>query len=307
MSTVIGLAPQAVFPAGALDRPQAAVPQPRVESPLFESVREAEVSARSENRRELNPDERRQDNQRGRPLNLPDNESAESARDRLETVRTSRQALESAERRGELSPEEQQRLEQLQELEQRDQEVRAHEQAHKAVAGQYAGPIRYEFVQGPDGRRYAVAGEVPIDLSPAPTPEETVAKMEQVRRAALAPAEPSDADRRIAAEATQLILDARAEAQRQQREEAELAAELREAERELQREAAETERVARQEQDRAAEDEENDAALDERREAVNTETEIRLARVQAAIAELLRNQGASLDQVSLGRHINSQI
>ncbi len=304
MSTVIGLAPQAVFPAGALERPQAAVPQPRIESPLFETVREAEATARSENRRELNPDERRQDNQRGRSLTLPD---SESARDRLDTVRNSREALEAAERRGELTREEQQRLEQLQELEQRDQEVRAHEQAHKAVAGQHAGPIRYEFVQGPDGRRYAVAGEVPIDLTPAPTPEETIAKMEQVRRAALAPAEPSDSDRRIAAEATQLILDARAEALRQQREEAEQASELREAERKLQQEAAEADRVARQEQDRAAEDEENDAALDERRDAVNTETEIKLARVQAAIAELLRNQGASLDQVSLGRNINSQI
>lgn len=52
------------------------------------------------------------------------------------------------------------------ELKQTDQEVRAHEQAHKNVAGPYAGAISYETVTGPDGREYAVAGEVQIDVSP---------------------------------------------------------------------------------------------------------------------------------------------
>lgn len=304
MSTVTGIAPQAVFPSAMLDRQQSpAVPLPRQDSLLFKPVNETESVSRSENRRELNPDERRQDNQRGRRLSSDNN----SAMDRLEPIRTSRQSLEAAERQGKLSPEETLRLEELQQLEERDREVREHEQAHKAVAGQYAGPIRYEFVQGPDGRRYAVAGEVPIDLSPAPTPEETIAKMEQVRRAALAPSEPSDDDRRIAAEATQLIQDARAEALRQQLAEAQESSELRETERSLEQARLEAEGAARQEQERAQEDEENDAALDERRAAVNTEVELRLARVQAAISELLRNQGASLDQVTLGRNINSQI
>ncbi|MCH8553105.1 MAG: hypothetical protein LAT62_14300 [Natronospirillum sp.] len=304
MSTVTGIAPQAVFPSGMLDRPQSpAVPTPRQDSLLFKPVNETEAASRSENRREINPDERRQDNQRGRRPSFAEG----SALDRLQPNRISRQALEAADRQGKLTPEEAQRLEELQQLETRDREVRAHEQAHKAVAGQYAGSIRYEFVQGPDGRRYAVAGEVPIDLSPAPTPEETINKMEQVRRAALAPSDPSDADRRIAAEATQLIQDARAEALRQQRAEAQASSELRETERSLEQTRLEAERTARQEQERAAEDEESDEALDERRAAVNTEVELRLARVQAAITELLRNQGASLDQVTLGRNINSQI
>ena len=74
-------------------------------------------------------------------------------------------------------------------LRQRDAEVRRHEQAHKSVGGQYAGAISYTYQSGPDGRRYAVGGEVPIDASPiSGDPEATILKLEQVRRAAkLAP------------------------------------------------------------------------------------------------------------------------
>lgn len=117
----------------------------------------------------------------------------------------------------ELSKEEQQQVE---ELRARDREVRQHEQAHKAAAGQYAtsGPT-YSFQQGPDGRRYAVGGEVGIDTSKAETPEATIRKMQQVRRAALAPAEPSAQDRRVAARATQTASAARAELAEQRRAE----------------------------------------------------------------------------------------
>ena len=98
-----------------------------------------------------------------------------------------------------LTPAEEQ---QVRELQQRDREVKAHEQAHLAVAGRHArGGASYTFAQGPDGRRYAVGGEVPIDVGAEPTPEASVAKMRTVRRAALAPAEPSPADRSIAAAA----------------------------------------------------------------------------------------------------------
>lgn len=98
------------------------------------------------------------------------------------------------------------------ELAARDREVRAHEQAHVAVGGQYAGTASYTYERGPDGRQYAVGGEVPISTSPvAGDPQATIDKMEQVRRAALAPAEPSSADRAIAAQAAQLIAQARVE------------------------------------------------------------------------------------------------
>ena len=102
----------------------------------------------------------------------------------------------------------------------RDAEVRRHEQAHKTVGGQYAGAISYTYQSGPDGRRYAVGGEVPIDVSPiSGDPEATILKLEQVRRAALAPAEPSSADQAVAAQASQGIQQARGELAQQRTEE----------------------------------------------------------------------------------------
>lgn len=103
--------------------------------------------------------------------------------------------------------------EELRELRKRDREVRRHEQAHKAAAGPHAnGGPRYEFVSGPDGRLYAVSGSVEIDTAPVPDdPEATLRKMRQVRRAALAPAEPSAEDRAVAAEASREAAAARAE------------------------------------------------------------------------------------------------
>jgi hypothetical protein len=108
-----------------------------------------------------------------------------------------------------LTPEEER---QVQELRQRDAEVRRHEQAHAAAGGQYAGAPSYEYQRGPDGRLYAVGGEVRIDTSPIPgNPQATIAKMQTVRRAALAPAQPSPQDQRVAAQAQREIASARAE------------------------------------------------------------------------------------------------
>ncbi len=120
----------------------------------------------------------------------------------------------------------------LAELASRDREVRAHEQAHAAVGGSYAGAPTYTFKNGPDGKRYAVGGEVSIDTSAvASDPEATLRKMEVVIRAALAPAEPSAQDRRVAAQATAQAAQARAELAQQQREEALADAEARAAQR----------------------------------------------------------------------------
>lgn len=91
-----------------------------------------------------------------------------------------------------------------------DTQVRAHEMAHVAVAGPYAkGGASFQFQKGPDGKSYAVGGEVPIDTSPEATPEATIAKMRVVRAAALAPADPSPQDRKVAAAATAAISGAR--------------------------------------------------------------------------------------------------
>ncbi len=104
-------------------------------------------------------------------------------------------------------------LEQVQELAQRDREVRAHEMAHLAVAGGYAqGGIKLKYATGPDGKRYAVGGEVAIDTAPVPgDPEATLAKARAIRAAAMAPSEPSAQDRRIAIEAARLMAQAQVE------------------------------------------------------------------------------------------------
>ncbi len=112
--------------------------------------------------------------------------------------------------KSELTEEEQQKVK---ELERRDREVRQHESAHKAAAGSFArGGPSFEFTRGPDGQQYATGGEVQIDTSEVSgDPQATIRKMQQVRRAALSPAQPSGQDRQVAAQAAQAEAKARAE------------------------------------------------------------------------------------------------
>lgn len=117
---------------------------------------------------------------------------------------------------GELTPEEEQKV---RELKKRDQEVRQHEQAHARAAGPYGGQPQYQYVRGPDGKQYAVSGEVKIDTSEESSPEATIAKMEIVIRAALAPADPSAQDRQVASEAKQKKAEAQAELRTEKQEE----------------------------------------------------------------------------------------
>lgn len=106
------------------------------------------------------------------------------------------------------------------ELAARDREVRAHEAAHIAAGGGLAGGASYSYQTGPDGRRYAVGGEVSIDTSSTGNPEEDIVRAAAIRRAALAPAEPSGQDRSVAASATQMEIEARAALAAQRSEEA---------------------------------------------------------------------------------------
>lgn len=92
-----------------------------------------------------------------------------------------------------------------------DAKVRAHERAHAAVGGQYAGAPSYSYTRGPDGQMYATSGEVSIDISAENDPEATLQKAAQVAAAALAPADPSGADRAVAAAAQALRLEALAQ------------------------------------------------------------------------------------------------
>jgi hypothetical protein len=147
------------------------------------------------------------------PSSALGDEQAASARE--EADQPDEQSARSAGKLGnaDTSPQ-QQRIEQLEiaELANRDREVRTHEQAHAAVGGSYAGAPSYTYTRGPDGQRYAIAGEVSIDTGAvANDPQATLSKMEIVVRAALAPAEPSGQDLRVAAQAQAQMVQARAE------------------------------------------------------------------------------------------------
>lgn len=136
-----------------------------------------------------------------------------------------------------LTPEEQS---QINELQQRDREVKAHELAHKSAGGRYVTGGSFTYQTGPDGHRYAIGGEVSIDSSRGSSPQETLRKAELIRRAALAPADPSPQDYRVASQANLMAAQARGEIAAQQREEI---LEQREALREQRKEAASEEQT----------------------------------------------------------------
>lgn len=140
-----------------------------------------------------------------------ENGTAENTSDSIgDNKRTEQQRQQAQEQQQQ--KQEQQDLAVIRELSQRDIEVRAHEQAHSAVGGQYAGSANYTYQRGPDGVSYAVGGEVSIDVGVVNgNPQATLEKMQIVLRAALAPAEPSTQDRQVAALASQQANQARAE------------------------------------------------------------------------------------------------
>lgn len=106
-----------------------------------------------------------------------------------------------------LSPTEQRQVEKLAAT---DRKVRAHEQAHISAGGALVrSGANFTYQTGPDGKRYAVGGEVDIDASPGGTPQETLAKAERLRAAAQAPADPSSQDRQVAAQASRMEMEAR--------------------------------------------------------------------------------------------------
>lgn len=135
-----------------------------------------------------------------------------------EALRRSRESAKSAGKtnRNELTNEEKK---QVRELQKQDRKTRAHEQAHLGAAGGLArGGASFSFTKGPDGRLYATGGEVSIDTSPVPgDPDATIRKADTIRRAALAPAEPSSQDKAVAAQAAKMANEARIEKLKKQR------------------------------------------------------------------------------------------
>jgi len=108
-----------------------------------------------------------------------------------------------------LTQEEQQRVQELKKI---DREVRAHERAHRSAGGTLTGGAQFTYTRGPDGKQYAVSGEVSIDTGREQSAAATAAKMEAVIRAALAPANPSSQDVAVAAQARQVLNEVSQEA-----------------------------------------------------------------------------------------------
>ena len=116
----------------------------------------------------------------------------------------------------ELTPQEKQ---EVAELKTTDAEVRAHEQAHKAAAGglRTSAP-NYEYETGPDGKKYAVAGDVNVSYQHSSDPEVNLRNAQQLKASALAPADPSSQDRKVAAQADREITEARQEILEEQKQ-----------------------------------------------------------------------------------------
>jgi len=93
------------------------------------------------------------------------------------------------------------------ELQTRDTEVRAHEAAHQS-GGASTGAASYTYQKGPDGKMYAIGGEVPVSMKSGSTPQETIANAQAVIASALAPADPSGQDQAVASSAMMMIVKA---------------------------------------------------------------------------------------------------
>lgn len=104
-------------------------------------------------------------------------------------------------------------------LQARDTEVKAHEAAHQAAGGGMAGVASYTYEQGPDGKMYAIGGEVSISTKGGSTPEEAVRNARQVAAAAMAPASPSPQDYSVASSARVMEMKALQQITKQQQEE----------------------------------------------------------------------------------------
>lgn len=116
----------------------------------------------------------------------------------------------------ELSPDEE-RL--VRDLQSRDSEVRAHEAAHQAAGGGMTGAASYTYQQGPDGKMYAIGGEVSISMKSGSTPQETIANARQIVAAAMAAGNPSPQDYAVASSARVMEMKAGQQLAREQQEE----------------------------------------------------------------------------------------
>jgi len=104
----------------------------------------------------------------------------------------------------------------LDSLRDRHREVQEHEMDHFVTGSPYTRAPEYWCVTGPDDKMYAIGGITPMDVSPIPGDiAGTLSKYRKLKRAALAPHQPSDVDEMLAKELDRAI--ARFEAERTNR------------------------------------------------------------------------------------------
>lgn len=85
-----------------------------------------------------------------------------------------------------------------------DAGVRVHEAQHfRAAGGLASGTAKYEYVQGPDGNLYAVAGQVDVSTTPTSDPDKQRRDAQGLYNAASAPADSSAQDVSVARQALQ--------------------------------------------------------------------------------------------------------
>lgn len=239
----------AVVPFAPLGRQPVGQESAELKISSLKPLEQSAESGRSENRRA--PDERA-------------NEVGEQERMREGRAKSEEQ---SSEQQNETQRQQETEREVIRELAARDREVRAHEQAHVAVGGQYAGSPVYQYVRGPNGISYAVGGEVSISTGAVPgDPQATIIKAQQIRRAANAPAEPSSQDRRVAAEATRLEAEARSELRLQEAMEQEQ--QVAQAERQQQVKAEAEEKTREQQEQREQQQQQEQARTARRAELI---------------------------------------
>jgi SprA family protein len=125
-----------------------------------------------------------------------------------------KKAVEKSKSTDELSQDEK-RL--VTDLQSRDAEVKAHESAHQS-GGASTGAATYTYQQGPDGKMYAIGGEVSVSFQTGSTPQETIANAQAVIASALAPADPSGQDMAVASSAMVMMMKAQQQLSREAQE-----------------------------------------------------------------------------------------
>ncbi|RYZ97437.1 MAG: catalase [Moraxellaceae bacterium] len=298
-----------VAPFAPLGRQVVGQESSELKSSSFKALEQSADSARSENRR--SPEDRPNEQGEAERVRGGDQQVSAQAVSVVDKNTVEKSAVEKGTvNKGTVEKErlaKEQKL--INELAARDREVHAHEQAHAAVAGQYAGTITYQFVKGPDGLSYAVGGEVSIDTGAVVNdPEATLRKAQQIRMAANAPADPSPQDRRVAAEAAQMESEARAELNLKNVVDAQV--EQRRLDEKTEVQKLETDQEAATidaERKKAKEEQENQDAIFARRHSESTDILLGLGKTNINISQRLVEIGAIPGSSAIGTFLNQEV